>query len=185
MIPQLRTSTDIHWFSAALVFPGVSASLHGDSQRVTAVYEELLALSREHGENWRRSYALWGLGVEAWRQGQPERAATLARESLELQQEFKDHHCTGLCAETIAWVATSEGRYDDAARLFGAAETIRREAGAPLLTFRRYHDECEQQTRQALGDDHYRNCFAQGLGCQPRTSDRIPPRQTTTRRAHT
>ncbi|WP_190812860.1 ATP-binding protein [Saccharopolyspora pogona] len=163
VIPRLRFSGNLPWFSTDLVVLGTSASLHGDSERVTAAYEELLALSRKYGESWRCSYALWGLGVEAWRQGQPQRAATLARESLDLLQEFNDHHCTGLCAETLAWVATSENRHDDAAQLFGTAETIRREAGAPLLTFfSHYHDECEQRTRHALGDDQYRHRYAQG-----------------------
>lgn len=163
-VPELRDSGDLPWFSTALVVLGMGASLQGDSNRATAAFEELLALSLEHDEKWRRPYALWGLGVEAWRQGRPRRAATLTRESLgRLQQDFDDLHAAGMCTETLAWVAASEGRHDESARLLGAAETIRGEAGGPLLaSFRDYHEHCEQRVRNALGGGRYRHAFAQG-----------------------
>ncbi|WP_395475303.1 ATP-binding protein [Saccharopolyspora spinosa] len=162
-IDGLRRSGDLPWFSTALVVLGVSCSLLGDHERTTTYYNELLDLCRVHGEKWRRSYALWGLGVDAWRQGDTLHATELVRESLEIQRHFNDYLGAGQCVEALAWIATSERRWQQAARLFGLASTIRYETGGRLLYFfSGYHAECERKAHEELGDGAYARLFEQG-----------------------
>ncbi len=101
--------------------------------------------------------------MEAWRKGDTSRATRLQRESLAMQRDFTDYYTTGLCVEALAWIATSERRSEQAARFFGLADTIRREAGLPLLIyFNEYHDRCQRQIRRSLGEPRYGKFFEQG-----------------------
>lgn len=159
----LRESEEFSWLFAALALVGVCSTLLGDSEKATAYYNELRHLCRERGEKWRQSYALWGLGMEAWRQGDASTAATLVREVLENLQDFNDYHTAGLCTEALAWITRSEGQPERAACLLGLAHTIRGEEGGPRLPlFEEYHDLCERQVRGALGERAYAMSFEQG-----------------------
>ncbi|MDI2030608.1 LuxR C-terminal-related transcriptional regulator [Saccharopolyspora sp. TS4A08] len=163
VLDVLRESEEFSWLFAGLALVGVCSTLLGDSEKATAYYHELRHLCRERGEKWRQSYALWGLGMEAWRQGDASTAATLVREALENLQDFNDYHTAGLCAEALAWITSSEGQPERAACLLGLAHTIRGEEGGPLLPlFEEYHDQCERQVRGALGERAYAMSFEQG-----------------------
>lgn len=162
-IIEFRRTRDLPRLSHALTLLGVCLSFLGEADRATACWKDLLALCEEHGEKWRRSYALWGLGVEAWRQGDYKQAEELERNSLALQRDFRDQICMGLCLEALAWIAATDGRCEEAARLFGMAEVIHRESGGPLFVyFIRYHDECADRVRRALGDRAYEDAIDQG-----------------------
>ncbi|MBB5153647.1 ATP-binding protein [Saccharopolyspora phatthalungensis] len=163
VMPELRESGDLRSLSTALTILALNCSLLADPERATRYSEELLELCRSHGEKWRQSYALWALALEAWRQGDMGRSSELARESLSLQREFRDYHCTVLSVEVLAWVAATEHNSAQAARLFGLAHRIRREAGGKLFTFfNGYQEQCEKQARHSLGESEYAKLFAQG-----------------------
>ncbi|MBB5159600.1 ATP-binding protein [Saccharopolyspora phatthalungensis] len=162
-LDQLREKEELRSLLAVLFGVGMCYSLLGDSTSAAAYYEELLGRSQSQGEKWRRSYALWGLGVEAWRAGELQHAAELIHESLELQRKFNDHHTVGQCVEVLAWIAMSQGENEQAARLFGVSNTFLREGGTPLLAFfDEYHHHCERAVRRALGEQKYGKFFAQG-----------------------
>ncbi|MEU5852902.1 ATP-binding protein [Saccharopolyspora shandongensis] len=158
-------SDDRDWGITAKILLGNSYSMQGDDERAMAQWQELLHLCEEHGERWRRAYAMWGLGVEAWRRGDWSRARSLELECLAVQGEFQfhDQYCTALSLETLSWIAASTGQYKEAARLAGAARAVRTEFGGTLLPFYdEYQERCQQEVRRSLGEHAYTKAFTEG-----------------------
>jgi hypothetical protein len=79
------------------------------------------------------SAVLVNLAVVARERGQPARALELLGESLALKQQADDRS-GGLArlVEVLAGTLGDQGQAHQAARLFGAAETLRQEIGAPV-----------------------------------------------------
>ena len=97
--------------------------------------------------------ALHDLGVLARTIGQHDRAASLHRRALRLRDEMVDRAGIAGSLEALAGVSVDQRRFAQAARLFGAAESIRRASGVPV----RPSDVARLQTdlnvlRNALGD---------------------------------
>jgi hypothetical protein len=62
-------------------------------------------------------------------------------------------------------VDAGEGAHREGAVLLGAAESIRRSIGVGVwVTDATSHDRTEEKLCAALGDDAYREAFADGLG---------------------
>jgi predicted ATPase/DNA-binding CsgD family transcriptional regulator len=103
----------------------------GDYSRAEGYYREALAIGR--GAGIREGLATWqsNLGMVLLHQGQLDEAVRLLREGLELRVAL--HHRRGIAVtlEEAAAVAAATGRGGDAACLYGAAERLREELGAP------------------------------------------------------
>ena len=162
---------DLSWLATCFVLLGMGASVTNRTADAMKYWGELLELSKRRGEQWRRSYALWGLGIEAWRQTELDKARSLEVESIELRSRlFDDHYGTALCTETLAWISTTDRKNHDAAWLFGAAHMLRQQTNAKgsLLTFfNQIHEQCQEQVRKSLGDSAYRRAFEQGRDLVP------------------
>ncbi len=65
------------------------------------------------------------------RRGDHEQAALLLRESIRIAQETGDQATIASCLERFAQLTTAEERFGQSARLFGAAETLRKTSGSP------------------------------------------------------
>ncbi|MGP3965488.1 ATP-binding protein [Nonomuraea sp. 3N208] len=129
----------------------------GDTDRCKALTERTLALSDELGERCWHAYALWSYGVEAWAEGDTERADDLARRGLSIQWEFNDAVGASLTIELLAWIAESRSEHVRAARLMAAAGVIWRSIGASAA-FRspqtsELHDRCVRTVRHVLGQE--------------------------------
>jgi predicted ATPase/DNA-binding CsgD family transcriptional regulator len=74
-------------------------------------------------------YALWYRAVERWRAGDPAAAVAATLRALGLDRAHWDTWLTAVCLETMAWAVGDPRR---AARLLGAAESVRAEIGAVL-----------------------------------------------------
>lgn len=154
---------DRDWGITAKILLGDSYSIQGNGKRAMAQWQELLHLCEEHGERWRRAYAMWGLGIEVWRRGEWSHARSLELECLAVQGEFRDQYCTALCLETLSWIAASAGQHKEAALLAGAARAIRTKFGGTLLPhFDEYHERCQQEVRRSLGERAYTKAFTEG-----------------------
>ncbi|MGH3519035.1 MAG: ATP-binding protein [Haloechinothrix sp.] len=142
----------------------VTALLH-DLRRAAALCEEALALCDSHGERWLKSYMLWDLGLVAWQLGDSARAAASGRDGLRLAREFNEQWAIAFCIEILAWTANADLRHQRAARLLGGADSIWRRIGAPLFGMRhllRYHEQCLDQVRTALGSKSFDTEFGNG-----------------------
>jgi non-specific serine/threonine protein kinase len=162
---------------------GWAYELRGDTERATECYERVLATTEAHGESAFRSYALWGVGVARWRQGDLDRARRSAEDGLRLIRSFDDPVTGAAYLETLSWIAWSGDQMARAAVLLGAADSLRRSLG--FLLFPQilvHHDECEQGVRRSLGEQafasahhtgesmSFREAAAYGLGEEPGSS---------------
>jgi predicted ATPase/class 3 adenylate cyclase len=142
---------------------GFMAYFRGDMEAAAKYLEEPIAYSREVG-----SYE--GLGVElalagaiARRQGDLTHALAFQREALSLHWEMRNLHRV---AETLQMLASSAGAGEQgevAARLLGAAATLRKTIGVPQPVFwRRDTEEAVAPARAALGEERWTKAFAAG-----------------------
>ncbi len=116
-------------------------------------YEESIATAYELGEKNLVAYALNGLAHLLYLENERAEAERYYRESLVLSEEIGEKRCIAYCLEGFAKLALKYGDVQRAARLFGAAESIRREIGAPLIEAeRRELDQDLAAARQQLDD---------------------------------
>jgi predicted ATPase len=136
---------------------------HGDRARAGSLFDEALSICRANGDRHGIANALRGLGSLAFGAGATERAATLLQESLSLLRELVDAPCGTDNLEQLAYVATLRGQHVRAARLLGAAERLRIDAGiAPRPSTLAVHDRTVAAARTALGDDVFAAARSRG-----------------------
>ncbi|MGY4103983.1 tetratricopeptide repeat protein, partial [Nocardia sp. R16R-3T] len=75
-------------YAAALFLLGVVRALAGDTQGATESQQQLISITEACGESLFRSFALWGLGTAAWRQGEQSRAIGLLQEALRVNRRM-------------------------------------------------------------------------------------------------
>lgn len=108
---------------------------------------------RDWEDWWGLAYSLDFLGLVATKQGNAVRAASLFRESLRLWQESGDLWGIPRSLEWLAGALCMHGDHVLAARVLGAAETLRGRVGAPLPTgLRKPYDDAVAATSQAIGE---------------------------------
>jgi predicted ATPase/DNA-binding NarL/FixJ family response regulator len=152
-----------------LISLAVAAGLAGDEERVLARRRELAALTEAGGELIRRIYSarwLWALGLAAWRRGDLDRATELQQASLRLRADLNDRMDNAHCLEALAWIAASRRQFDRAAVLLGASARLWRSMGITLDGYRHlvgFHQDCERQARQALGETAFQAAYHRGL----------------------
>ena len=96
-------------------------------------------------------------------QGDDGRATALYEESLALCRELGDKHGLAECLEGLAGVAVAQQQLERAARLLGAAETLREATGAPLSPGERVrYDRDMSAVRAGLGEAAFAAAWATG-----------------------
>ncbi|MFI0444041.1 ATP-binding protein [Actinomadura sp. 6N118] len=166
-VDRHRSTGDPVGLALALIRLSLAHSFLGDSARAIAVGEEGIAVCEAHGEGWHKAYAQMALGIEIWRQGDARRATEMEQESLRFNRSLDDPLGIGVNLEVLAWIAATEGQYPRAARLLGIVATAWEAIGAPLSGYGHlvhFHDECEAQTREALGPAAFDEAFQRGAG---------------------
>jgi DNA-binding NarL/FixJ family response regulator len=152
-----------------------------DERRGIAYLDEILAITEPLGEQVYRSYALWGLGIAAWRQADVQRAASLLTQSLMLEHQVHELLGEARCLEGLAWVAAGQRDHRRAATLLGAARAIADANGAAMTTpphLASDHEECERLVRSALGEEAYESAFEAGLEMGPEAAIEYATKQT-------
>ncbi|MGN9845804.1 ATP-binding protein [Nonomuraea sp. H19] len=160
-----RRTGDAAGLALSLIRLSLARSFAGDSAAAIAAGEECLAVCDAHGEGWHKAYTMMALGVEVWRQGDPQRATELEKQSLLSNRSMGDMLGAGVNIEVLAWAAATQGLHQRAARLLGVLQTVWDSIGAPLSGYghlAHYHDECEAATRRALGESAFAAAVARG-----------------------
>jgi DNA-binding CsgD family transcriptional regulator len=96
-------------------------------------------------------------------QGETEQAERDAREALAAAATFDAHLSTPDALECLAEYAGAAGSHREAARLYGAADSVRRETG--IVRFKVWDDDYAASVnavRDALGDNDFDNAWAEG-----------------------
>jgi len=129
--------------------------LTGEHDQAAALCERSLRLSARYGERWAASYALWALALNKWSIGDCAGADELAHESLRIKRDFGDHLGIAHMIELLAWIAASDRRFAESARLLGTAHTIWHSLGTSMAAFGEHlancHTRTEKRVREALG----------------------------------
>jgi len=95
-------------------------------------HEEALALKRELGDQRGIGYSLANLGMAATNRGDLGEAAMLLTESITVFRELGERRGIATVLEYLATLAVKRAAFCRAASLWGAAERLRNEIGAPL-----------------------------------------------------
>ncbi|HEX5505153.1 MAG TPA: tetratricopeptide repeat protein, partial [Thermomicrobiales bacterium] len=144
----------------------------GDAPRAAALCAESLALFRQLGHTWGVALALTGLGDAAQARGDAARAAGLYRESLAQSGRLGDRRAVAEGLERLARAelagAGDPGELRRAARLLGAAATLRDRLDAPRAPVHQAdHERAVAAARGALGDAAFAAAWAAGERLTP------------------
>ena len=80
----------------------------GELDQGLSLSEKGLALTESSGESWLKAYALGGVGVGYWLQGQPERAEPLVVEGLRLSQAVNNPLSGVACLAFLGWIVAAQ-----------------------------------------------------------------------------
>jgi predicted ATPase len=149
------------------------ATVFGTSQSpdlACALGEELLALSEARNAPLFRTYALFAIGVAAWKQGDWRRAEAIMRGVAAPCNLINDRWGLAQCLEVLAWTAGAHGRHGRAARLLGAADALWQaiDLSPSRLPYHvQSHQLCEARALRALGDRAFTDAFGRGSDLRP------------------
>jgi len=154
--------------AAALNNLGDLACRRGDYARARGLLEESLALYRRRGHTWGIAVVLANLATLVRAQGDEEQALVRYREGLALCGAVSQSVVVARCLEGIAGVAATRGQPERAARLAGAAASLRQLNGMPLEHHERAdYDRTMATAHAALGDDAFTALWIQGRALSP------------------
>ncbi|WTX00784.1 LuxR C-terminal-related transcriptional regulator (plasmid) [Streptomycetaceae bacterium NBC_01309] len=148
----------------ALFYLGLEASWRGDDQ-AQHYGQQALDICDRRGMTWSKAYVLWVVGYEEWRRGLHSRAAETLAESLRLHRTVQDRRGFALGIEVLAWLATVQGNAERGARLLGCARSLwslTRTSLAGLTHLFGYHQACETELRDALGEAKFTDAYTAG-----------------------
>jgi non-specific serine/threonine protein kinase len=142
---------------------GLVAYMQDNYPRAVALHEESLALQRELAYQQGIANSLNCLGLVAYWQGEFGRARALIEESLLLSRDIGVRELVAAGLECLAWISAAQNRPQQAARLGGAAETLREALSVPLWPDQRAgHEQAVQAVRVMLGEEAFAASWAAG-----------------------
>jgi len=98
---------------------------------VVASLQEVVAIWRRLGDRLHLAFDLVWLAFAYGRLGRRREARSAAVEALDLFREADNATGIGIALTDLAFLATWEGRHQDAIRLAGASESLRERVGGP------------------------------------------------------
>jgi predicted ATPase/transcriptional regulator with XRE-family HTH domain len=138
--------------SHALMKLGLVAMLEGHYERAERLFEETLRLQKSLGSSGNMFYSLTNLGGVAHKQGHLDVALARYHEALDLLRAVPNKPAIAATLEGLAAAIASAGDPRRAARIFSAADALRRTIGAPRFpTERADYEASVEATRVALG----------------------------------
>ena len=154
------------WTAAlATAQAGIVARHLGDCNRAIVLHNESLAVTRRLGDGFTTVYNFRNLGNDTLQLGDYARAESYFLEGLKLGGQAAHHApwVTEECVEGLAQVACGQGRYERAARLFGAVDRLFQIIGHRRST--RDQTGVEERiasARRGLGDAAFEKAWADG-----------------------
>jgi tetratricopeptide (TPR) repeat protein len=126
----------------------LAASRSNEIETARALHERALAISRELGDERGVARTLMHLADAAAHEGDLTRAKSLHRECLRIRNTLRDMPGVATAMEKLAWVVMDDAA-EDAARLLGAANSLRETINTPLPAGAR--DDYERYVRALTG----------------------------------
>ncbi|MFE5463274.1 ATP-binding protein [Nocardia sp. NPDC056564] len=135
-----------------------------EDERAGPLAEQFLAKTAEHGSHLLGGLAWWAVGTNQWRNGNGDRAVEDLRRAVELLRLFDRCVWTASAFDGLAWAAAASGDQRRAARLMGAATTVRR--GSTQRLAHAMTDAVGEKVRlrvhDAMGDREFGAAFDSG-----------------------
>jgi predicted ATPase/DNA-binding CsgD family transcriptional regulator len=163
---SLRMFQELHatWDAAVVLhWSGIVAYAREDYATAIARFTQALELYRQAGD---RAFANWMRGNVGWVAlitHDYDRARSAFAESLEVAWEQGDIWWLSWCLMGTGGLASRNGFNKTAARLFGKAEALQSEAGAPLRpAVQAKYDALASACRSALGEQAWAEAFTSG-----------------------
>jgi tetratricopeptide (TPR) repeat protein len=143
---------------------GLMSTAQADYSSARAYQEESLTIQRDIGDRFGISGSLTNLGFVSTAQGDFGFSRALLEESLTLQREMGDLFGISYSLEAFARLAAKNSSSKQAAVLWGAAEALREQIGAPSPPYHRelYLQEVAQ-AREALGEEAFSSAWSVGM----------------------
>jgi tetratricopeptide (TPR) repeat protein len=142
---------------------GLAAMIRGEYDRAAALFEQGARLLEEYGVDPDEVVASMGMVARA--QGDYDRAKELFARNLAGDRRL-NHGSSWLLAtklEGTAGLVSCQGREEQAARLFGAADAIRNRIGTPIWpVYRHLYERDLAAVRAALGDECFEAAWEEG-----------------------
>ena len=146
---------------------GMTALLQGDYEKAGALLTESLEIHRTAGDKSGMIVALYRLG-RLYCTMQEDRAHTSLMEALALCQEIGAKRMLASTLEALAQWAQQRADSVRAARLCGAAESVRKEIGAPLpYSDREAYDQTVARIRASLQEGAFATAWNDGATLTP------------------
>jgi predicted ATPase/class 3 adenylate cyclase len=163
MLPIHREFGDKNGIASYYWISGLVAFMRGDAVTAQAQIEQCLALFREMEDRWHACWAIAYLGRIKAYQGDVAAALAFYEQSLAVARELNDDWLLAICLEGMASAVATQGKCAWAARLWGAAESLRERCGIPLLPFERVdYEAAVAATRTQLGEQAFAAAWAEG-----------------------
>jgi len=142
--------------SAALGFLARVLLERGDVEGTRAINDEALAVSRSAAMPWQIAFALLTAARIAEHDGDRGVAEDLVHEALALAHNGDNMMGVTDALESLARLAASAESYEEAARLIGAADAVRRDAGCvPGAADAARRATLQQKLADELGEDEF------------------------------
>jgi predicted ATPase/class 3 adenylate cyclase len=141
----------------------------GNYERAKALGMESIALLREMEDKWQLGMVVGWLGLLAvWSGDDHDLAERSLEEALALDRELGNWAYGAYCLESFAGLAGARAQGSRAARLWGAAEALRTNIGAPRpLDARLLYEPSMAAARAQLGEAAWEAAFAEGMAMSP------------------
>lgn len=150
----------------------------GDVDSASAHLAESLRLNQEVGHRQSIARSLSSLANVVMLQKDDRRAETLYEESLDLATALEHQGLMISCLEGLAVVATMRGQFTRAARLWGAAETIRLNRSTSLLQgISAQETQARTQARAHLGEKRFTAAWEEGRALSPHDALALPAQE--------
>jgi predicted ATPase/tRNA A-37 threonylcarbamoyl transferase component Bud32 len=142
--------------------------VQGEQTRARECAEESVAICREVGYGYELVLAFMILARVIAFQGDHAEARALYQESFALQHKTGNQEAITACLEGLGAVGAAQGQPVWAARLWGAAESLRQHIDAPLPTvYRTAYEQAVVDARSALGEKAFASAWAEGRTMTP------------------
>jgi tetratricopeptide (TPR) repeat protein len=142
---------------------GIVAHAQGNYERAKSLYRESLALLEEVGAKDMAGNVFYNVGITEEAQGNYASAKAQYKAALSLHWEIRFTPQVAVCLALLAGIATAEEQFEQAARLFGAAEALDSLFGNWIdLTDRAAIKRNTATTRAQLGAHAFERAWAAG-----------------------
>jgi hypothetical protein len=123
----------------------------------------VLPLFQEMGDNQRANMILSEYGHMERYEGHLERAEGIYRETILIWQRIGHRAAVANQLEVLAFIAAAHGQGERAARLLGAAESLREQIHIPMSQFEQVeYDQQLAALRAGLDEKVFADCWARG-----------------------